>query len=192
MPQGTAAAKPPSAACNKGEICSHTDTSGRICGQKEWVMSDSDFEYEDDALDQQSAKDPVRAHLRKVEAENKELRAIKAEAEAAKKELAFAKAGIDLSSKMAQYFVKAYDGELTPESIQTAAAEVNLINKPQPPQQNEAEKQAWSRVNEAARSGETSDMQVDWAAKMAMARNEAEVKQLLAQANAEIARQQNR
>lgn len=183
---------PPATTCKRGEICSHTDSSNRICGQKEWVMSDSDFQYEDETLDQQSAKDPVRAHLRKVEAENKELRAIKAEAEAAKKELAFAKAGIDLSSKMAQYFVKGYEGELTAESIQAAAAEVNLISKPQAPQHNEAEKQAWGRVNEAARSGETSDAPVDWAAKMANARNEAEVKQLLAQANAEIARQQNR
>jgi len=162
-----------------------------MCGQKEWVMSDSDFEYEDDALDQQSAKDPVRAHLRKVEAENKELRAIKAEAEAVKKELAFAKAGIDLSSKMAQYFVKGYEGDLTPESIQQAAAEVNLIKRQEQPQQAVAsEQQAWSRVNEAARSGETSDVNVDWNTKIASAKNEREVMQLLAQANAELAKTQ--
>ena len=89
-------------------------------------MSDAEFSYEDEAVDQQP-KDPVRAHLRKLEAENKELRALKAQAENAQKELAFAKAGIDLTSKMSQYFVKGYDGELTPEAIQAAAMEANLI-----------------------------------------------------------------
>ena len=38
-------------------------------------MSDANYEFEDDAVqDQQQSKDPVRAHLRKLEAENKALR----------------------------------------------------------------------------------------------------------------------
>ena len=145
-------------------------------------MSDAEFSYEDEAVDQQP-KDPVRAHLRKLEAENKELRALKAQAEAAQKELAFAKAGIDLTSKMAQYFVKGYDGELTPEAIQAAAQEANLI----PNQQKElaSEQQAWNRVSQAQKNGETSEPVVDYATKIAQAKSADEVMQLLAQARAE-------
>lgn len=145
-------------------------------------MSDAEFSYEDEAVDQQP-KDPVRAHLRKLEAENKELRALKAQAEAAQKELAFAKAGLDLNSKMAQYFVKGYDGELTPEAIREAAQEANLI----PNQQKElaSEQQAWNRVSQAQKNGETSEPVVDYATKIAQAKSPDEVMQLLAQARAE-------
>jgi hypothetical protein len=145
-------------------------------------MSDAEFSYEDEAVDQQP-KDPVRAHLRKLEAENKELRALRAQAETAQKELAFAKAGLDLSSKMAQYFVKGYDGELTPEAIQAAAAEANLI--PNANKELASEQQAWNRVSQAQRNGETSEPVVDYASKISQAKSPDEVMQLLAQARAE-------
>lgn len=143
-------------------------------------MSDANIEFEEDAVDQQP-KDPVRAHLRKLEAENKALKeAVAAKAEAERK-LAFVEAGIDLSAPAAKYFVKGYDGELTPEAIRLAAEEASLIRKAD----TSGEQQAWGRVAQAARAGETSEPVVDYAQKIKQARSADEVMQLLAQARAE-------
>jgi hypothetical protein len=143
-------------------------------------MSEANFEFDEDAVEQQP-KDPVRAHLRKLEAENKALKeqvAAKAEAE---RKLAFVEAGIDLSAPGAKYFVKGYDGELSPEAIRQAAEEASLIRK----QDTSGEQQAWNRVAQAARAGETSEPVVDYSAKIKQARSADEVMQLLAQARAE-------
>ena len=107
-------------------------------------MQEQDFYEEDSVQEDQAAKNPVRARMRELESEVKSLRQQAEEAKSAQRELAFVKAGVDLSSGMSKYFVKAYDGDLTPEAIRVAAAEANLI-KPQEimqaaPQQ---EKQAW-------------------------------------------------
>lgn len=143
-------------------------------------MSDANHEFEEDAVDQQP-KDPVRAHLRKLEAENKALKeAVAAKAEAERK-LAFVEAGIDLSAPGAKYFVKGYDGELSPEAIRQAAEEASLIRK----QDTSGEQQAWNRVAQAARAGDTSEPVVDYSTKIKQARSADEVMQILAQARAE-------
>lgn len=147
-------------------------------------MSDQDF-FEEDVQEDQQPKDPVRAQLRKVEAENKRLRQIEAEALEAKRELAFVKAGVDLSSPMAKYFVKGYDGDLDVQAIQQAAAEANLT-KPMAQQEapTQQEQQAWGRISNAAKVGDSSEPVVDYAMKIANARTESEVLELLSQAKA--------
>jgi cell division protein FtsB len=71
-------------------------------------MSDANYEFEDDAVqDQQQSKDPVRAHLRKLEAENKALREQAAEADAARRELNFVKAGVDPKIRSTSISLKA-------------------------------------------------------------------------------------
>lgn len=152
-------------------------------------MSDSGFEFEDDVVDQQP-KDPVRAHLRKLEAENKALREKAAAAETAQRELAFVKAGVDVNAPIAKYFVKGYDGDLSPDAIREAAAEANLIKQPAQTEnvQLAAEKQAWGRVQEAAKVGEKSEPVLDWNERIANARNQDEVMKILAQAAAEQAK----
>ena len=81
-------------------------------------MSEQGFYEEEDVQDQvQQPRDPVRSHLKKLEQENKELRQLKADAEAAKKKLAFVEAGVDLSSPVAEYFIKGYDGEISTDAI---------------------------------------------------------------------------
>ena len=145
-------------------------------------MSESDFEFEDEAQDQ-ATRNPVRARMRELEDRNKALEAQAKEAEAAKRELAFVKAGVDPDSAAAKYFVKGYDGELTPEAIRQAAEEASLI-----PSQNKevvAEQQSWNRVAQAARAGETSEPPIDYAERVANAKSPDEVMQLLAQARAE-------
>jgi len=150
---------------------------------EEWVMQEQDFYEEDSVQEDQAAKNPVRARMRELESEVKSLRQQAEEAKSAQRELAFVKAGVDLSSGMSKYFVKAYDGDLTPEAIRVAAAEANLI-KPQEimqaaPQQ---EKQAWDRVSNASRVGDTTEATVDYSTRIANAKSEKEVMELLAQA----------
>jgi hypothetical protein len=145
-------------------------------------MSDADIEFEEDAVDQQP-KDPVRVHMRKLEAENKALREAAQSAEQAKRELSFVKAGINPDDPKAKYFVKGYDGELTVEAIKAAAEEASLI----PSQRKEIEQdaQAFGRLNRAATFGETSEPVVDYADKIRSAKSPDEVMQLLAQARQE-------
>ena len=146
-------------------------------------MSDANYEFEDDAVQDQQSKDPMRAHMRKLEAENKALKEQAAGAQAAQRELNFVKAGMDPNDPKYKYFVKGYDGELTPEAIRQAAEEASLI-----PSQNKevaAEQQSWNRVAQAARAGETSEPSVDYAQRVANAKSPDEVMQLLAQARAD-------
>ena len=145
-------------------------------------MSESDFEFEDEAQDQ-ATRNPVRARMRELEDRNKALEAQAKEADAAKRELAFVKAGVDPDSAAAKYFVKGYDGEFTAEAIRAAAEEANLI----PSQKKEvaAEQQAWNRVAQASRAGEASDAPVDYVQRFNNANSADEVMALLAQARAE-------
>jgi hypothetical protein len=145
-------------------------------------MSESDFEFEDEAQDQ-ATRNPVRARMRELEDRNKALEAQAKEAEAAKRELAFVKAGVDPDAAGAKWFVKGYDGEFTAEAIRAAAEEANLI----PSQKKEvaAEQQAWNRVAQASRAGETSDAPVDYTQRINAAKSSDEVMALLAQARAE-------
>jgi hypothetical protein len=153
-------------------------------------MSDSaDYGYEEDVQDQ-GAKDPIRAHMRKLEAEVKALREREAQSNEAVRELAFVKAGVDLSAPISRYFVKGYDGEITPEAIRAAAAEANLIKEASASQPQPAEQQAWGRVANAAKVGETSEPVVDWSTKISQARNEQEVHTLMAQWQAEQSKTQ--
>lgn len=150
-------------------------------------MSEQGFYEEEDVQDQvQQTRDPVRSHLKKLEQENKELRQLKADAEAAKKKLAFVEAGVDLSSPVAEYFIKGYDGEISAEAIKSAASKLNLTpqSAPAPQQVQPAEQQAWGRMGNAARVGEVGEPQVDFAARIMNARSENEVMELLAQARA--------
>jgi hypothetical protein len=146
-------------------------------------MSESDFEFEDEAQDQAARKDPVRARMRELEQQVKAFEAKAKEAEAATRELAFVKAGVDPDSAAAKYFVKGYDGELTAEAIRAAAEEASLI----PSQRKEvaAEQQAWNRVAQASRAGETSDAPVDYVQRFNNAKSAEEVMALMAQARAE-------
>ena len=145
-------------------------------------MSESDFEFEDEAQDQ-ATRNPIRARMRELEDRNKALEAQAKEAEGAKRELAFVKAGVDPDAAGAKWFVKGYDGEFTAEAIRAAAEEANLI----PSQKKEvaAEQQAWNRVAQASRAGETSDAPVDYTQRINAAKSSDEVMALLAQARAE-------
>lgn len=81
--------------------------------------TDSD---DDDGADQGSTGvREMRKRIKALEAERDGLRQAADRNPALERELAFAKAGIAADSPMAPYFVKGYDGELTPEQIRAAA-----------------------------------------------------------------------
>jgi hypothetical protein len=151
-------------------------------------MSEQGFYEEEDVQDQvQQTRDPVRSHLKKLEQENKELRQLKVDAEAAKRKLAFVEAGVDLSSPVAEYFIKGYDGEISTEAIKSAASKLNLTpqqSAPAPQQVAPAEQQAWNRMGNAARVGDAGEPEVDFASRISNAKSEREVMELLAQARA--------
>lgn len=144
-------------------------------------MSDTNFEFEEDAKDQVE-RNPVRAQLRNLEAKNKELEAKLSEATEAQRKLAFVEAGVDLNAPISRYFVKAYDGEMTAEAIRAAATEANLIGTQQQKQDTQAEQKVWDRVSKAKSFGEANESDVDWTTKIQNAKNQDEVMQLLTQA----------
>jgi hypothetical protein len=145
----------------------------------------SDVNFEGDEAEDQGTRNPLRAHMRKLEDETKTLREQLAAAQSAQRELAFVKAGVDLNAPGAKYFVKGYDGELSPEAIRAAAEEANLVPKAAQAPEVKSEQQAWTRLQKAAAAGQTSEPPVDWVARMNSAKSIEEVQALLAQARQE-------
>ena len=146
-------------------------------------------EFEDE-IQTEGTRDPVRAQLRKVEQQLKAAEAKAKELENAARELAFVKAGVDVNAPIAKYFVKGYDGELSADAIRVAAQEANLIQPAQQDKVQASEQQAWARVNSASQAGEKFEPVTDWSAKMSSAKNQSELDQLMAQYNAEMAKNQ--
>lgn len=145
-------------------------------------MSDSDFEFEDEAQDQ-STRNPVRERMRELEAKVKQQEAMIAENANAARKLAFVEAGVDLASPATKYFIKGYEGDLTTEAIRAAAEEANLVSSQN--DKNAGEKQAFDRMAKSAKAGEGSEPAVDWVQRMNSAKNSDEIMALIAQAKAE-------
>ena len=142
-------------------------------------MSDIDNYDNDDQME--SNQNPVRARMKQLEKETADLRKLVAESEVAKRELAFVKAGIDLTAPASKYFVKGYDGELSPEAITEAAVEAQLISPPDSvPTASEA--QAWQRTAKIAAGTQTTQPPVDWNRRLNDARSPQEVDSILAEA----------
>lgn len=150
-------------------------------------MSDSIEGFEDE-VQTEVTRDPVRAQLRKVEQQLKAAEAKAKELETAARELAFVKAGVDVNAPIAKYFVKGYDGELSADAIRVAAQEANLIRASNSQKSMQEEQQAWARVNSASQAGEKFEPVTDWATKMSSAKSPQELDQLMAQYNAEMAK----
>lgn len=93
-------------------------------------MSDNynDVDVEVDETDSGEVETPKG--LRRAANKSKQL---EAELSAAKRELAFIKAGIPMTDPRMNYFMKGYEGDISPEAIRQAAVEAGFL---QPPQQN--------------------------------------------------------
>jgi len=139
-----------------------------------------DSDIDNDFDEHETGRNPLRDRMKQLESENAALKA-KAEAAAqAERELAFVKAGVDPSSPMAKYFMKAYDGDLTPDAIKEAAIEAQLIGTAKPAATADAA--AWDRTNQAASGNTAGEPPVDYVAKIAGAESPAELEKWLAEA----------
>jgi hypothetical protein len=147
-------------------------------------MSDfADDFYEDEDDQPSTEQNPVRARMKQLEKEAKELRKQVAEFSASQRELAFVKAGIDPASPQAKYFVKGYDGELSPEAIRAAAEEAQLIT----PQANpmDADKAAWQQTNKIAAGAQTASEGPSWIKRIRDASSSDEISAIFAEAQAQ-------
>jgi hypothetical protein len=145
-------------------------------------MSDfADEFYEDD--DQPQETNPVRARMKQLEKENREFKKQLAEAEQARKEVNFLKAGIDISDPKFKYFVKGYDGELSPDAIREAAEEAQLITPKQ--EVSDVDKQAWQTSNKVAAGAESSSEGPSWMKRINDAQSEEELMAVFAEAQAQ-------
>jgi hypothetical protein len=146
-------------------------------------MSDFADEYYEEDDQPATEQNPVRARMKQLEKEAKELRKQVADFAVAQRELAFVKAGIDPASPQAKYFVKGYDGELTPEAIRAAAEEAQLIT----PQANpmDADKAAWQQTNRIAAGAETASEGPSWIKRIRDASSSEEISAIFAEAQAQ-------
>lgn len=145
----------------------------------EYEDFDSEF---DDQTETEPTQNPVRARMKQLEKEARELRKQVAEFSATQRELAFVKAGIDPASPQAKYFVKGYDGDLTPEAIREAAVEAQLIT---PSVSEDADKQAWKQSNKIAAGSESAPPPPSWNKRISEASSEQEVYDIFAEAQAQ-------
>lgn len=86
-------------------------------------FTDSEIEHE---------PEEPRGLRKQIEEQAAKAREAEARAAAAERELAFAKAGLPLSDPKMGYFVKGYDGDLTPEAIKAAAEAAGFLAPPAP------------------------------------------------------------
>lgn len=147
------------------------------------MSEDTYDEYsDDDFTETEPRRNPVREQLKRLEKENAELRKQTATFAETQKKLAFIEAGVPLEAPMAKYFIKGYDGDLSPEAIREAAMEAQLIA----PQQAviEADKKAWRETNRIAAGAEVAPEPAGWAQRIDAATSESEVMAILAEAQA--------
>ncbi len=146
-------------------------------------MSENDYEDYSDDDQQERRQDPVRAQLRKLEKEAAELRKQVSEASEARRELTFLKAGINPDDPKFKYFLKGYDGELSPDAIRLAAEEAQLIT-PQEPVSKDT-RDAWQQTNKIAAGAETASEGPSWMKRIQDATSEQEIATIFAEASSQ-------
>ena len=147
-------------------------------------MSNFDDDYsEDEFTEQETRTNPVRARMKQLEKELQEANKRLAETAETSKKLAFIEAGVPLDSPMAKYFIKGYDGELTPEAIREAAQEAQLIAPQQ--QVADTDKQAWRETNRIAAGAESNPGPKGWIDRINEANSEQEMMSIFAEAQAQ-------
>lgn len=139
---------------------------------------DSDIDLELD--EQEPSRNPLRERMKQLETENAALKAKAEQALKAERELAFVKAGVDPNAPASKYFMKAYEGDLEPEAIRTAALEAQIIAEKQPTVPSDVA--AWDRTNQAAAGVTAGEPPVDYVAKISEAETPQELEKWLAEA----------
>lgn len=135
----------------------------------------SDYDDNDDGQTQLSVED-----LRNLRNAAKERDTLSAQVDAQNRELAFARAKIDIDDPKLKYFVKGYEGDLTPEAIRAQAEADGFFQKPQVVD-NRQDMAGQQRIaNASSGAGETAIP--DLAAKLRDAGSQEEVMALMIEA----------
>lgn len=139
----------------------------------------------DDDEDQEDPNDPGHARLsvndlRALRKASRERDDLNSQLAAQNRELAFAKAKLDLDDPKLKYFIKGYEGELTPEAIRAQAEADGFFHTPQQPRNNE-EVGAQERMTRAS-SGATETPNVKLEDMIRQASSPDEVMKLMVQA----------
>ena len=113
-----------------------------------YEYDDEDFDETDDDEDSKPARtDQEWAELRRArKARDKALK----ELEGFKREKAFNKAGIDPDDPKFAYFVKGYEGDITPEAIRAEALKAGFLEEQAEPEPDDSALHAQNRVQQAA------------------------------------------
>jgi peptidoglycan hydrolase CwlO-like protein len=147
-------------------------------------MSDfADDTYEDDYEQQASETNPVRARMKQLEKAVREKDALLAKYAETEKKMTFMEAGINTSDPKFKYFVKGYDGEMTPEAITQAAVEAQLITPQASPA--DVDKAAWQQTNRIAAGAETASAGPSWVKRIRDASSADELSAIFAEAQAQ-------
>lgn len=135
----------------------------------------SDYDDNDDGQTQLSIED-----LRNLRNAAKERDTLSAQVNAQNRELAFARAKIDIDDPKLKYFVKGYEGDLTPEAIRAQAEADGFFQKSQAVD-NRQDMAGQQRIaNASSGAGETATP--DLAAKLRDASSQEEVMALMIEA----------
>lgn len=146
-------------------------------------MSENDYDEYSEDDQQEQRQDPVRAQLRKLEKANREKDALLAKYAEMERKMAFTEAGINASDPKFKYFIKGYDGEMTPEAIALAAQEAQLITPQGSVSQDE--KNAWQQTNKIAAGAESSSEGPSWIKRIQDAASEDDIAAIFAEAQAQ-------
>lgn len=133
-----------------------------------------EYDYEDDDNDQQ------QDHLKELRRKAREHDKLMAQIQQKDRELAFAKAKLDLDDPKLKYFIKGYEGDLTPEAIREQAISDGFLPKPEPTVPSE-ELTSQQRIA-AASSGAGETPQTNLNELLGQANSPEEVMKLVAQA----------
>lgn len=116
------------------------------------------------------------------------MKQLEEEAEAgrqAQRELAFRKAGVNLDDEdpKVRFFVDKYDGKVEPEAISKLATDLGIVAPPAPVTPP-AEQEGLARMTQVAAGGAAPPAVTDWVAEINKGQTTAEVKAVLAKAQA--------
>jgi len=152
------------------------------------MSDDFDTDYDDESFDDPDDSGTVqkmRSRIKSLEKQAKASVDATERANQAERKALFYEAGLDPNDPKAKYFVKGYDGEMTAEEIRAEAAEAGLITVTESSESVSTDEQAaLGRVNNTAGSAESTGE--DFASKISLAANEAEVMALLRQSGAPL------
>lgn len=136
--------------------------------------------------DELHERNPIRDHLKNVEAERDRLAAELAKAEAERKELAVLRAGFAPDSKQAKALLRLHEGDFTPEALNATAAEYGLIDPPPATTAPAEEQRQWTQMAQNSTAGgpvnsEPRD-EAYWAKRLKEAKSQQEFDAVMAEA----------